>query len=229
LSESEGKRKAAAAALAMVSDGMVLGLGSGSTVAVFLQLLSQRIAEGLRIRGVPTSLRTAETARRSGIPLVEPTPSITMDLDVDGADEVAPDLTLIKGLGGALAREKIVAAAAQRVVIIVDDSKLVQSLGSRVPVPVEVLPFGWELAADKLRRLGAVPRLRRRGSAPFLSDNGNHIIDCRFEAITTPRELGREMDSVPGVVEHGLFCDLADMVLVGGEDGVRTLQCDKSG
>jgi len=224
LSNEEWKRKAAASAVRMVESGMVVGLGSGSTAAIFAELLAKRMKEGLRVVGVPTSLGTASAARRLGIPLSDPTSRLKIDLAVDGADEVDGELNLVKGLGGALVREKIVAAAARQVVIIVDESKLVDTLGTRTPVPVEVVAFGWSLTAERLEGLGCVAALRRKGTVPVVSDNGNYIINCDFGPITNPVEVEREADAIPGVVEVGLFCGVADLVLVGGENGVRKLE-----
>jgi ribose 5-phosphate isomerase A len=224
VNSDEAKRRAAAAAVEMITPGMVVGLGSGTTSAIFVELLAERVKEGLRVRGVPTSLATAEAARRLGIPVTDPISGVSIDLVVDGADEVDGGLCMIKGLGGALVREKIVARAARRVVIIVDESKLVEKLGTRSPVPVEVVRFGWSLTADRLRRLGCTPALREEGSAPVTSDNGNYIVDCDFGAISEPERVEREIVSIPGVVEAGLFCGIADVVLVGSEDGVRSLK-----
>jgi len=208
----------------MITPGMVVGLGSGTTTAIFVELLAERVKEGLRVRGVPTSLATAESARRLGIPITAPISEVSIDVAVDGADEVDGDLCMIKGLGGALVREKIVARAARRVVIIVDESKLVEKLGAQTPVPVEVVPFGWSVTADGLKGLGCRPALREEGSAPMTSDNGNYIVDCDFGAIAEPERVEREIDAIPGAVEAGLFCGIADVVLVGSGDGVRTLK-----
>ena len=224
MNSDEAKRRAAAAAVEMITPGMVVGLGSGTTAAIFVELLAERVKEGLRVTGVPTSLATAEAARRLGIPVTDPISGVSIGLVVDGADEVDGDLCMIKGLGGALVREKIVARAALRVVIIVDESKVVEKLGARTPVPVEVVCFGWSLTADGLRRLGCRAALREEGSAPVTSDNGNYIVDCDFGAIAEPARAEREIVSIPGVVEAGLFCDIADVVLVGSEEGVRSLK-----
>ena len=224
MNSNEAKRRAAAAAVEMIKPGMVVGLGSGTTAAIFVEVLAERVKEGLRVRGVPTSLATAEAARRLGIPVTDLISGVSIDLVVDGADEVDGDLCMIKGLGGALVREKIVACAAGRVVIIVDESKLVEQLGTRSPVPVEVVRFGWSVTADGLRRLGCRPALREGGGAAMISDNGNYIVDCDFGAISEPARVEREIDAIPGVVEAGLFCGIADVVLVGSEDGVRSLK-----
>src|SRR5213596_1424497 len=183
------KRNAAEAALKYVKPGMVLGLGTGSTARHFLEGLSRLIGSGMEVKAVPTSFATAEAAKRLGIPLTSLEEHVRLDLCVDGADEVDPKLDLIKGLGGALFREKIVAAASRKFVVIVDDSKLVRRLGTKTPLPVEVHPFGWKNAAAALEVLGAKIELRKNGDEPFRTDNGNHILDAHFGAIRGPAKL----------------------------------------
>ena len=219
------KRAAAEASLKYVKDGMVLGLGTGSTARYVLEGLSRRIVdEGLVVKGVPTSLATAEAAKLLGIPLTSLEEHPVLDLAIDGADEVDPRLDLIKGLGGALFREKIVAATAKKLIVVVDRSKLVPRLGTRVPVPVEVHPFGWRSTQARLESLGADVTLRARGPEVFRTDNGNHILDARFGPIRSPAKLAASLDAVPGVVGHGLFVGMASLVLAASEKGVRTLR-----
>ena len=218
------KRKAADAALAFVKPGMVLGLGTGSTALYFLAGVARMVSEGTDLKGVPTSLATADAAKGFGIPLTSLEERPHPDLCVDGADEVDPKLDLIKGLGGALFRERIVAAASKKFIVIVDESKIVPRLGTKAPVPVEVHPFGWKLAAEALVRLGSKPELRRHKGEVFRTDNGNHILDVRFEPLRSPAKMAVQIMSIPGVVGHGLFLGMADAVLVGSERGVRTLR-----
>ena len=219
------KRAAAAASLKYVKDGMVLGLGTGSTARHFLEGLARKVAEeGLLVSGVPTSLATAEAAKLLGIPLTSLEEHPVLDLAIDGADEVDPRLDLIKGLGGALFREKIVAAAAKKFIVVVDASKLVPRLGTRAPVPVEVHPFGWRATQARLEALGAKVVLRSSEGAPFRTDNGNHILDAQFGALRTPAKTAAALDAIPGVVGHGLFLKMCDLVLAASEDGVRTLR-----
>src|SRR5467141_2471832 len=180
------KRNAAEAALKYLKPGMVLGLGTGSTARYFLEGLSRLIGSGMDVKAVPTSFATAEAAKRLGIPLTTLEEHVRLDLCVDGADEVDPKLDLIKGLGGALFREKIVAAASRKFVVIVDDSKLVPRLGTKAPVPVEVHPFGWKNASAALEGLGAKVELRKAGGEAFRTDNGNHILEARFVPIRSP-------------------------------------------
>jgi ribose 5-phosphate isomerase A len=221
------KQAAAQAAAGLVRDGMTVGLGSGSTAALVLEFLAARVRAGLRITGIPTSDATAHHARDLGIPLGTLDEHPQPDLTIDGADEVETGtLHLIKGRGGALLREKIVAQASTRLIVVVDESKLVRRLGERTPVPVEVIPFGWRATAQRLRLLGAEPVLR---PGPFLTDSGNYILDCGFGSIAAPEELGRALDSIAGVAEHGLFLAMTDLAIVGGEDGVRELNPRRSG
>jgi ribose 5-phosphate isomerase A len=225
MSRDDQKRAAAEAAVALVQEGMVVGLGTGSTAAFAIDALAQRVNRGLRILGIPTSARSAAQARDGGIPLTTLSVHRRITLTIDGADEIAPGpLNLVKGLGGALLREKIVAAASDRLVIVADAAKVVQRLGTGVPVPVEVVRFGWETTADRLAALGATPVLRRSdGGQPFRTDGGNFILDCRFETIADPAALEQSLSHVVGVVESGLFIGMADMALVADDDGVRKL------
>lgn len=219
------KREAAMAAVAMVEDGMVVGLGTGSTAAFAIDGLIERVRSGLRIVGVPTSERSAQQARDGGIELTDFARHARLDLTIDGADEIARDsLDLIKGLGGALLREKIVAAASARLVIIADEPKLVSRLGTSSPVPVEIVAFGWETTTARLAEMGANPVLRTTpDGTPFRTDSGNLILDCRFGAITNPGQLERDLSGVIGVVENGLFVGLATTALVATPDGIVRL------
>lgn len=224
--QNEWKKAAAEAAADLVEDGMVLGLGTGSTTAYFINALGRRLAEdGLRITGIPTSAQTEAQARSLKIPLTSFAEHAQVDLTVDGADEVElGSLYLIKGHGGALLREKIVAAASRRMVVVADESKLVEQLGSLVAVPVEVVRFGWQATGRRLTQIGANPSLRLGADKkPFITDGGNYIMDCAFGPITDPKEIAHHLDHVVGAVEHGLFLGLAKEVVVAGRDGVRTL------
>ena len=190
-------------------------LGSGTTAAHAIRLLAQRVKEGLDIRGVPTSNATAELASQLGIPLVSFERCPLIDVTIDGADEITPSLDLLKGGGGALLREKIVASVSRMLVIIADSGKQVDSLG-RMPLPVEVVPFAEGLLAGRIAALGAVVSLRRgEAGLPFVTDEGHYILDCAFGRIPDPARLARELKNMPGVVEHGLFLDMADIVLIG--------------
>ena len=229
MSEREAqKRHAAERAVEFVEDGMVLGLGTGSTARHVMNVLSERLRDGaLRdIVGVPTSKSTDWYARECGLRVETLEKEPRIDLAIDGADEVDPELDLIKGLGGALLWEKIVATAAERLVIVVDDSKIVQRLGTRAPLPVEVVPFGWSTHLSFLDALGAEPTLRRtENGAPFTTDSGNLVLDCRFEeGIERPEEVEDALRQRVGVVESGLFLGLAYAVVVAGETGIWVLE-----
>ena len=210
----------------MVEDGMKVGLGTGSTAAWLVKCLGQRVRqEGLRITGVPTSTRTADLAREVGIKVVTLEEARWLDLTIDGADEFDADLTLIKGGGGAHLQEKIVATASDRMVVITDNSKRVAKLGA-FPLPLEVIPFGWQatkaLVEEMLVSLGAPShetRLRMNADRPFVTDEGNHILDLRLGEIDNPRRLSMVLNQIPGVVENGLFIDICDAVVVGYSDG----------
>jgi ribose 5-phosphate isomerase A len=219
------KRAAAEVAAAMIEDGMVVGLGTGSTARFAIEALIRRVHDGLRIRAIPTSERSAAQARDGGIPLTSFTEHRRLDITIDGADEIEiGSLSLIKGLGGALLREKIVAVASDRLVIVADGRKLVDRLGATVPVPVEVVPFGWETTADRLRRLGTEPQPRRSADGRlFCTDGGNRILDCRFGAIADPVALDLAIGQTVGVVETGLFIGIAKLALVATDSGVRRL------
>jgi len=219
------KRAAAEAAVALVQEGMVVGLGTGSTAAFAIDALARRVSQGLRVLGIPTSARSATQARDAGIPLTSLTEHRRVALTIDGADEIATgSLDLIKGLGGALLREKIVAMASDRLVIVADAAKLVQRLGVTVPVPVEVVRFGWETTEERLAALGCHPVLRRDADGhPFHTDGGNLILDCGFGPIADPAALEHTLSGIVGVVETGLFIGMAHMALVADDDGLRKL------
>jgi ribose 5-phosphate isomerase A len=216
------KRAAAEKALELVQDGMLVGLGSGSTARHFTEGVGRLVGDGMKVRGVPTSRETAELAARAGIPIVTELVG-QIDLAVDGADEVDPSLNLIKGRGGALFREKLVAAAAKRFVVVVDESKLVKRLGVGV-LPVEVLPFLWRFTAERLTDLGVSLVVRGGEETPFVTDNGNLILDLSGEGeISDAAEFAAELKKITGVVEHGLFVGMTDTVIVAGPDGPRAI------
>jgi ribose 5-phosphate isomerase A len=204
---------------------MVVGLGSGSTAAFALECLAERVAGGLRIVGIPTSDATAALARRLGIPLAGFDEHRRIDLTIDGADQVERGtLHLIKGLGGALLREKIVAAASARLIVAVDESKLVDRLGGRTALPVEIVTFGRQTTIDRLTARGCAPTLRRTSGQPFTTDGGNYIADCAFPAIPDAVALEARLASVVGVVESGLFIGLASTIVVGRPAGVEIIE-----
>ena len=219
------KRQAAEAALEQLESGMVVGLGTGSTAAFVISGLGARLAAGVLsdIRAVATSLETEELARAAGIEIIGLEPA-GVDIAIDGCDEVDPQLQLIKGLGGALTREKLVALAARRFVIVADDSKAVSQLGEKAPVPVEVIPFGLSATVARLELLGGSCRLRRgAGGQPVVSDNGNFMVDYTPAAGFSPLELAADLKAETGVLEHGLFLELADEAILAGPDGLRRL------
>ncbi len=219
------KRTAGRAAVGELKDGMTLGIGTGSTVQHFLQGLAEALEAGdlQDIRGVPTSLSTAERCAQLGIPTLDLCDGLSLDLAVDGADEVSPEMDLVKGLGGALLREKIVVQASRSFLVIVDSGKEVEALGQQAPVPVEVTRFAWPAHTSFFRSLGAepTPRLRADGEL-VITDNGNHLVDLGFESgIPSPSNLEVELQCRAGIVETGLFIKMADRVLVGTQEGVR--------
>lgn len=223
--DTEGwKRQAAEEAVKLVRSGMVLGLGHGTTAHYALLALAERLRSGAlqEVVGIPCSRAVGEAARELGIPLATLEEHPELDLTIDGADEVDPQLNLIKGGGGALLREKIVAQASRREVIVADEGKLSPALGTRCALPVEVVPFGWRTQVRFLESLGAEVALRRvPGGDPFQTDHGNWILDCRFGPIPDPRALARDLDGRAGIVAHGLFLDLATDLVVAGAGGVR--------
>ena len=219
------KRQAAEASLSDVHNGMVLGLGTGSTASLMVQALGRRVSEGLRVVCIPTSERTADQARSLGITITDFANHPAIDLTIDGADEVhTGTLDLIKGLGGALLREKIVASASRRMTVIVDASKLVPILGVSVRLPVEIVRFGWQATAARLRDEGADGSLRGSPEDPFRTDGGNHIIDCQFPAIPSAAALQARLKAITGVVETGLFVGLATTIVAGTPGGLKILE-----
>jgi ribose 5-phosphate isomerase A len=218
------KRAAAERAVEFVESGMVLGLGTGSTATFVIERLAERVAQGLAVVAIPTSEHTAELARRLGIPLATLGEHPRLDLAIDGADEVErATLNLIKGHGGALLREKIVAAASERFIVVVDDEKLVDRLGERMALPVEVVQFGWQATAAALERLGARPELRQTDGRAFVTDGGNFILDCRLGAIDRPGETERLINMTVGVVENGLFVGRSSAVIVASNSGIEIM------
>ncbi len=218
------KLAAARRALGFVEPRMRLGLGTGSTASVFVELLGAQVREGLSVLCVPTSEQTRALARSLDIPLSTLDETPLLDLTIDGADEIDPQLNLIKGLGGALLREMIVAAASRRLIIIADDSKRVEQLGTRVPVPVEVVVFARRPVADYLASLGARVVERRKDGERFITDEGNLILDCHFPGLPNPSEMAQLIRAQPGVVEHGLFLGMATEAIVAGERGILVLE-----
>lgn len=213
------KQAAADRALELVRPGTIIGLGTGSTARYFVDGLVRRVQAGLAVRAVVTSLQTRRQAEAGGIPVVEQIDG-SLDLAVDGADEIDPAVNCLKGRGGALLREKIVANASRRFVIIADESKLVGRLG-RGPVPIEVLPFLWQATSDAIQSLGGRPELRMAAGRPFRTDNDNLILDTTFGSVDAA--LGVALHAIPGVLEHGLFFGLAKAAIIGGASGVRIL------
>jgi ribose 5-phosphate isomerase A len=216
----DAKRRAGERAVEFVEDGMAVGLGTGTTAYWAVARLGERVRdEGLRVRCVPTSRRTEEQARALGIPLVSLGEAPELDIALDGADEIGPGLALVKGGGGALLREKLVASAARRFVVIADASKRVELLG-RFPLPVEVVPFGWELTARRVGRVVNVEPALRRGErgGPYVTDNGNFVLDCRCGEILDPARTERELKALTGVVECGLFVGMAEFAVVATEE-----------
>jgi ribose 5-phosphate isomerase A len=224
MANDQEKEEAARASLRFVKDGQIVGLGTGSTAAYFIRLLGEQVKNGLRIRGIPTSDRSREQAASLGIPLTTLDECPEIDVTVDGADEVDPQLRLIKGGGGALLREKIVASATKQLVIVADATKRVPVLG-KFPLPVEVIKFAQAVVAKKIEALGAEVGLRRDVSGkPYLTDENNHILDCQFGQIPDADELARRLSDMPGVVEHGLFIGMASVVLVANGREIMELQ-----
>ncbi len=219
------KQAAAKAAAAELQDGMIVGLGSGSTAKLVVDEIGLRVKDGLRIVGIPTSEQTGAQAQGLGIPLTTLGEHAQIDVTIDGADEVElGTLNLIKGGGGNQLREKIVAAASARLVITVDESKLVEHLGQRAPVPVEVAQFGWQATERSLAKLGATPTLRQHAGKAFITDGGNYILDCVFGPIKSVKDLEQKLNDVVGVIEHGLFIGMASLVIIGTDNGVKRME-----
>ncbi|XEC96627.1 ribose-5-phosphate isomerase RpiA [Paenibacillus tarimensis] len=214
----ESKRIAAETAVDYIIDGMIVGLGTGSTAYWAIQKIGKRVKDGLNIRAIATSDNSEKMAKELGIELVPFSEIDEVDITIDGADEVDLEMNMIKGGGGALLREKIVAGTSKQLIIIVDESKLVKRLG-KFPLPVEVVKFGYEVTMKKLNKLGCAPGLRILDSRPYVTDNGNYIIDCVFGNIDDPKKIHNEINGVTGVVDNGLFINMAKKVIVGYQDG----------
>ena len=218
------KEAAGRAAAKLVRDGDIVGLGTGSTAYFAVVALGERVKAGLKIIGIPTSDKTAGLARQLGIPLTTLDEHPEIDITIDGADEVDPNLNLIKGGGGALLREKIVASASKKMVVVADSGKIVAALG-KFPLPVEIIDFARTVIERKIAALGATTKLRVKfDGTPFVTDEGHHILDCSFGKIADPAALARALSDMPGVVEHGLFIGLAKLGLVGRGDSVEELR-----
>jgi ribose 5-phosphate isomerase A len=206
------KKEVGEKAVQYIKEGMVVGLGTGSTVYYFISKLGELVQQGLSVKGVPTSKQTEKLAIELGIPLVSFRDIEQIDVAVDGADEVDPDLNLIKGGGGALLREKIIAKAAKTFIVVADSHKMVDSLGA-FPLPIEVVPFGYEMTMKYIQELGGNPTLRRKEGTPYVTDNGNYIIDSGFQEINQPEVLEKNLNLLPGVVDNGLFVGMVDAVI----------------
>jgi ribose 5-phosphate isomerase A len=202
-----------------VKPGMIVGLGTGSTASAFVRALGERVAEGLRFTGIPTSVETETLALGLGIELTDLNAVDAIDLCVDGADEIDPALNVVKGRGGALLFEKLVARRANRYIIIATDEKLVNRLGTKLPLPVEIVPLGWKHTARELERLGMAASLRMQGDAPFITDGGHYIVDCETGDIDDARVLAGRIKAITGVVDHGLFIDMVDLAMTVDEAG----------
>ncbi|MBP3041317.1 ribose-5-phosphate isomerase RpiA [Bacillaceae bacterium Marseille-Q3522] len=216
------KKHAAEKVIDYIADGKVLGLGSGSTMYWVMKRLGESVQQGLHVKGIPSSRRTEGWANEFGVPLTDFSTIQKLDLAIDGADEVDPHFHLTKGGGGSLVREKLVAAAARQFIVVADESKIVPVLGN-FPLPVEVVPFGWETTAERISQLGCKPKLRKKNNNVFISDNGNYILDCPFTKITNPESLHTQLKQLLGVVETGLFTGMADIVIIGKEDGTEIM------
>ncbi len=217
------KKLAAERAVQFVEDGMIVGLGTGSTAEFAVRKLGAMVKDGFRIQAVPTSMKSKKLASEFAIPIIELDETIEIDVTIDGADEVDSHLNLIKGGGGALTREKIVAYHTKKEIIAVDETKIVKGLGADFPVPVEVTKFGWAATKKSLVDLGCTAELRTIVDEKFITDNGNYIIDCDFGRIAQPEVLEKDINAIPGVVENGLFINLADLVIVASRQGIMTL------
>jgi len=218
------KEKAAEVAVKFVKDGMVVGLGSGSTASIAIKKIGEKVRDGMDVVGIPTSRDSEILGKSVGIRIGELKDHPKVDVTIDGADEVDPHLNLVKGLGGALVREKIVAAATTMEIIVVDDSKLVEYLCQKAPLPVEIVRYAHDATMRRLQSLGCVPKLRKRDGELYVTDNGNYIVDCKFDRIDDPANMESRLNLVPGVVDNGLFVGLAHKVIVASEKSVRTLE-----
>jgi ribose 5-phosphate isomerase A len=222
--QEEMKKQAAEKAVQYIEDGMIVGLGTGSTVEFAVKKLGEMVKKGLKIRAIPTSLKTKRLAAELKIPLIDLDADTVIDVTIDGADEVDSNLNLIKGGGGALTREKIIAYHSKKVIIIVDETKIVKGLGCDSFLPVEVTKYGWQATKKILEGLGCTGEQRKIMDEAFITDNQNYIIDCDFGKISEPENLEREINNIPGVLENGLFIGLADEVIVGSKQGIMTLE-----
>jgi ribose 5-phosphate isomerase A len=213
------KQLAAEKAVSFLADGMTIGLGTGSTAYWAIEKIGEKVKkEGWKIKAIATSIRSEEQARSLGIPIVDFSSVKSIDITIDGADEVNDQLQLIKGGGGALLREKIVATNSRQMIVVADDSKWVKILG-KFPLPVEVIHFGWERTFEKLQLLGCDPKRRMNGTEPYLTDNGNYIVDCAFEEIKDPPALHESVNAITGVVDNGLFIHIASKLVLGFNNG----------
>ncbi|WP_077065077.1 ribose-5-phosphate isomerase RpiA [Gracilibacillus massiliensis] len=217
------KKIAGEKAVQYVEDGMTVGLGTGSTVYFSIIKLGELLKEGLNIKGVPTSIQTEKLAKDLEIPLVSMSSVDYLDLTIDGADEANHDFELIKGGGGALLREKMVASISKKFIVVIDESKYVNQLG-KFPLPVEIVPFSWETTLNTIKKLGCTPKIRsNKNASPFITDNQNYIADCYFEIIDNPAVLNQQLNMIPGVVENGLFIKMADTIVLGRKNGDVTI------
>jgi ribose 5-phosphate isomerase A len=223
LKQEEMKRLAAEKACDYIEDGMILGLGTGSTMEYALKKIGKMVKEGVKIKGIPTSFRTKKIANEEKIPLTSLEEDPIIDITIDGADEVDSELRLIKGGGGALTREKMIAYYSKRVIIVIDETKVVKMLGIDFSLPVEIVKFGWTLTKNKLKEFNCNVELRKIMNNPYITDNSNYIIDCEFDRIKDPEQLEIDINNIPGVVENGLFIGLADEIIVGSKQGIKTL------
>jgi len=221
-SSSSLKKLAGEKATEAIRDGMTIGLGTGSTVYFTIMRVGELVRDGLRVRAIPTSKQTEKLAIENGIELCTFADVQRLDLTIDGADELNPSLDLIKGGGGALLWEKLVAASSDRLIIVADESKCVETLGA-FPLPVEVIPFAWQTTSKRVEKLNIEPQMRMIGDKPFVTDNGNYILDCRCGAIDNPAELHNNLKVLTGVVETGLFISMAKTSIIAGSDGIRIL------
>lgn len=215
---TQAKKAAGEKAASLVQPGMLVGLGTGSTAYWAIERLGAMVKEGLHIQAVATSVASEKQARELGIPITSFSEIQQLDIDIDGADEISEDFQLIKGGGGSLLREKIVALASRRRVIVADERKYVKTLG-KFPLPLEIVPFGWELVFKTLQSLKGVPTLRTRDDKPYITDNSNYIIDCAFGTIPNPEQLHQQLKAIPGIVETGLFINLKPTVIIAYENG----------
>lgn len=212
------KKLVADKAIELVQEEMTVGLGTGSTAYWAIQKLGQRVRQGLNIKAVPTSIESERLAKKLGIPLAVLSKINEIDITIDGADEISHNLDLIKGGGGALLREKLVASISKQLVIIADETKWIRNLGA-FPLPVEIVPFGWEITQKQIAKFGCTSKLRLTEGKTFITDNGNYILDCKFDEIHSPKELDIDLNVLPGVVENGLFVDMADIVYIAANTG----------